>query len=643
MKEKNESIIYLFKSYLVDKKSKDFNLDTEALKKGILIDEKASKEIKKIAIDIWGSDGYILNQSFHKSLDTVLNNDDEDLILEQVVHYFTTYGFKSLGIYSEDTIYIPMEELQVPELKEDIKLINITPITKTELKSKLWELVTSCISLSKTTIEEVINLSEYLDVTKDNIDKITNRELKVALYDKLCIIPKNNIEFLRYLVYKFTGKTLLIKDEETLHLLNYSDKIQVLKLINAYKDLYGLKPLSEIFNRFKKIFLSLKTADYLIDDVDDIYGKKDEEIELNKIINKISKLSKKNHVPLKMNDLDNFIIWYKNNKDKENYLKLLENKLKNENIWRIIKLRNYVSYINGKMEERGYRIRNNKTWVTNKSVDFEFDNNIIILLDKLIINKMKPHVENKKVYLDKDINIVLPQSEKQFVGNIPCLSSVEIKKDDILVGIHWYNLPNESVDLDLKAISSYYTIGWDANYKESDKIIFSGDITDAPYPNGASEYLYFSKSIDFDILSIKVNNYNRCFEDVAFEIIVARKSKDKLTSNYIVDPNDIIIRIPGNIIEKNKIETSIGIIVIDDESIKMVFTNYVTSNKISATENEVEETLRTYIYLNSIIRSNLRYYLNKAGATIVDDRHNADIDLSVENLNKNSIIDLLKD
>ena len=155
--------------------------------------------------------------------------------------------------------------------------------------------------------------------------------------------------------------------------------------------------------------------------------------------------------------------------------------------------------------------------------------------------------------------------------------------------------------------------------------------------------LYFSKSIDFDILSIKVNNYNRCFEDVAFEIIVARKSKDKLTSNYIVDPNDIIIRIPGNIIEKNKIETSIGIIVIDDESIKMVFTNYVTSNKISATENEVEETLRTYIYLNSIIRSNLRYYLNKAGATIVDDRHNADIDLSVENLNKNSIIDLLKD
>ena len=557
MKEQNESIMYLFKSYLVVKKNEKFDLDSDALKKGIAINSKAPKEIKDLAISAWGTDGYILNQAFHKSLDTVVNTRDEDLVLQQIFHYFTTYGFKSIGIYSENTIYIPKEKLEVPDLKEDFKLINITQITKEELKGKLWDLITSSMPLSKTTIKDILNLSECLNITKNNIDKVTNRELKIALYDKLDLIPKNNIDFLRYLVYKITGNTLLIKDRETFRLLSFSDKIEVLRIMNAYKKLYGLEPLSEIFNRYKTLFLSLKTEDYLIDDVDDIYGKKDEEIELNKIINRISKLSKKHHIPFKVNDLDNFICWYKNNKDKDNFLKLLENKLKKENIWRVIKLRNYVNNVNGKMEERVFKIRNNRTWVTTKNVDFEFNKNIISVFDKLIISKMKPHIANKKVYLDKDINIVLPQSEKQFVGNLPCLSSIEIKKEDVLFGIHWFNLPYESVDLDLKAVSSYYTIGWDADYKKDAKIIFSGDITDAPYPDGASEYLYFSKDIDFDILSIKVNNYNMCLDDVPFEIIIAKKPKEKIISNYIVDPNDIIVRIPGNIIERNKIETSI--------------------------------------------------------------------------------------
>ena len=42
------------------------------------------------------------------------------------------------------------------------------------------------------------------------------------------------------------------------------------------------------------------------------------------------------------------------------------------------------------------------------------------------------------------------------------------------------------------------------------------------------------------------------------------------------------------------------------------------------------------------MRNNLRYYLDKVGAIIVDDKHDADIDLSATYLKKNSIIDLLK-
>ena len=60
-----------------------------------------------------------------------------------------------------------------------------------------------------------------------------------------------------------------------------SEKSVALKLLNNYKELYGLDKLSEIFNRYKKIFLSLKTSSN--DDLNNRkYELKYEEIELNK-------------------------------------------------------------------------------------------------------------------------------------------------------------------------------------------------------------------------------------------------------------------------------------------------------------------------------------------------------------------------
>src|SRR5947207_3076003 len=53
------------------------------------------------------------NSSFHKSWQKVRDADIEQLVLEQVIHYLTTYGFEELGIYNEESVYIP--NIMVPE------------------------------------------------------------------------------------------------------------------------------------------------------------------------------------------------------------------------------------------------------------------------------------------------------------------------------------------------------------------------------------------------------------------------------------------------------------------------------------------------------------------------------------------------
>ena len=645
---REEIILYLFKAYLVDKKDNIFIPNIEALKKGILINQNCNKKIIDLAIKLWGKDGYILNQTFHKSIDTVINTSTEDLIIEQIIHYFTTYGFESLGIYDKDRVYIPKEKLEVPELNNEFTFINIKSITKAELSNKLWNIVTSSIALSKKSINCIINLSDYLEINSDNIDKINNREIKVALYEKLKIVPKNNIEFLRYLIYILTNKTILIKDKKTIEYLEKSNKSKALKLIKKYNDLYSLIPLAEIFNRFKPLFLALKTENsfYFNEKNEKIMAKNNvltrEQKELNKIINKISKLSKRYHKPFKINNLDRFVVWYKDNVDKENYMDLLNVSLNKESIWRIIKLRNYVSLINSDINERLYKIRNGKSWVTRKNQKVKIDKETINMFDEIIIKKLESNVLSKRIYLDNNVDLALPQSEKQFVGNIPFSSCIEIDKDNLLIGIHWFNVKDERVDLDLKIISNEYSIGWDCNYKEDDKLVFTGDMTDAPYPNGASEYIYIDKKIGNGTFSLKVNNFTRDVDKITYDIIIAKKSKKELAENYIVDPNDIIIKIPNNTIEIGQAEHALGNIIIRDKKIKIVFSDLSTSNKRTACNTDIEEILREYLVCENNTKCKLKDYLKKSGAIITHNRKNIDLDLGINSLNKDSIINLLK-
>lgn len=611
----------------------------QLLKNGILISSNCPKYIIDLACSLWGKDGYLLNQTFHKSLGTVVNSTREELVIQQILHYITTYGLEALGKYDEKFVYIPNEKLEVPELENDIKLIRIEGITADTLKEKLWLLCASAIPLSKDSIESIIELSDYLEVYPDNIETIKNKELKAFFYKKLDLVPEKADEFMRYLIYCLINQTLLIKDKATLQALEDCKKDQALHLIKRYIEEYDIKSLAEVFNRFKPLFLSLKTRIEITREED--LKKFATEIELNAIINKISHLSKKYHKPFKTNELDTFINWCIENNNTKDFEEVLTQKLEQAGIWRVIKLRNYLEHKKINSSNQVYKIRNGKAWIEKENKSCEYDlTPVFSLLDDMIVNKLKSNVTGKKILLDNNIDLKIPTSEKQFVGNIPFGSTLSLEKDNLLFGIHWFNVNKARVDLDLKLISNEYSIGWDAEYNETDKLIHSGDVTDAPYPNGASEYVYVDKEIGNTMFSLKINNYTEGVDNIEYEIIIAKGDKEALCNNYIVDPNDILIKIPNNKIELGQLEHTIGSIVIDKDKIKLIFTDLSTANRITASNSELEDVLRQFTLEESECCCNLKTYLEKAGAIIVNN-NDCDIDLSINGLTKESIITLL--
>ena len=231
-----------------------------------------------------------LNSSFHKSWQKIKDASMLQLVMEQLIHYFTTYGFASLGIYNEESVYIPNEKLEIPETDIDgINIVVIHGYAKEEIKEKVIDLLKTGIALHEDTIKDIVDLSKHVGIGQENINDIKNKEVKTALCDHLKIFPEDPVEFLRYIIYKATGRTLLIKDMATIEGIKESDDLGVVTtLFKKYQDKYGLQRLAAIFYRFKPIFLALKT-----------------QISLGPTINKIRKLANKYHKPMKIDYLNN--------------------------------------------------------------------------------------------------------------------------------------------------------------------------------------------------------------------------------------------------------------------------------------------------------------------------------------------------
>ena len=666
---KQQSVLKLFKGYIGEKTGK---IRQEALQYGLLIPESASDEVYAEAIALYGKDAKKWNETFHKSWNKVASAPIEQLVYEQIIHYLTTYGFEELGIFSHDSVYLPQERLEIPELDEDIELISIHPYTEEEVSEKLMTLLTSGIALSKDTISCLTDLAELIDINR--FEEIKNREARIALCDAFAIVPEDPDEFLRYIIYKATGNALKIQDKETIgHLKLYSRK-ELLELFQRYlreNEGDATKRLASIFYRNKKLFLAMKTsaedrkspASILLHQFRNRPEETEEIRQLNHLINRIRKLANEYHRPLPINKLDRLTSPSTQINDEE-----LEQALSSITVFREIRILNGLSYALSGNPSIVYKIRNGRSYATErKTLDqdaYELIRKRHELVQKHLIGRLKETLAGKTVRLSKGFTYKAPTSEKQFVGNFPCASSYEVKRDsNVLFGIHWTNLERElpdassddnqnRVDLDLHTQNLEVSFGWNSAYRSDDAdVYYSGDMTDAPLPRGATELFYVGQNVDSTFM-LTINKYTFNPEKIPYEVILA-KTKTRITpkqlnENYLVDPNEIVLTVPMEMAATESM-MRLGFVYIFGDTIKVVFDSF-SSSRLNVSRNDDPVFANTFKYLTASQESSLSLteLLKECGAVIIEspleenetELPETDYDLRLNHLTKETIIRL---
>lgn len=582
----------------------------------------ANAEIFKIIEDIVGISGEKANAAFHKSWAKIKNTPTETLVIQQILHYITTYGYQNMNIFSHETIYIPTEKLELPELNTDLPIVSIKAITKDDLLAKISKLG-SGIALQEQTLKHIMTIIEENKYDKSFVEAIANRELKAKLYDYYGIVPTEPVEFLRHLVSKLTDESLLIKNDYLIDKIKESNGKFLDELI---KD--APSNLASIFYRYKPLFLAMK------------------KISKNKtFFNRLRKDAIKMHKPLPIDYLNSITQQIK--ADTLDLAKL-ENRLKKATIFRKIRLVHSLNYRANPAKSILFKIRNGKGFVTQyEAVNLPATKLAYDLVMSSIVEHIKPKVKNKTIYIPNNIEYALPASEKQFTGFLPSGTYATLS-DNMVIGNHWVNIVNEGIeqqiDLDLSLIGISGKTGWDGEYKtDNNQILFSGDLTDAPIPLGASELFYIDKNLNEPKI-LMLNYYNFMKGNKVDTIIML--AQDKITSfekHYLIDPNKMILSTTVNISQPQNI---LGLIHKVDGELRFYFNNLSLGLSITSSNNEHSLMAQEY-FLKSLENSiSFKEILSAAGAIIVKDRPTDSeteyLDLSPNALDKNSFLDLLQ-
>jgi hypothetical protein len=534
--------------------------------------------------------GNDLNKTFHKSWQKIKESSRAELFFEQINHYISTYGSNF-----QNEIYIPNEVLNVPDLKLNFKVIKA--YTEEEMQEKCLSILRSGIALKEETIDDLLNILhndlEYDFTGKENI---RNKEAVIKIADRYDIYPENPVEFFRYVIYKTTLTTLLIKNDELINLIKESSFNPTYLFEN-----FGLEKLAEIFNRFKPLFLAYKKR-------------------APKTINKISKLSKTYHQPLITNPLN----------DATNTL--LEvgdfHWLENATPFALFKA---LSACHSRMYGQDtfvYRIRNGKSWVKRGQDTYVNKLNYEFILDYL---KLKYDLSGKKFYFPENVEFALPTSEKMFVGNIP--TGTRFYGEQLAVGIYWEDAWG-GFDLDLSGLNVAGKIGWNSAYNQDNgQLMYSGDMTSAP--KGAVEYLYADKGLITPTLVM--NNVYYGDANCGYKIVIG--TGDQISRDYMMDPNKVFAEAKCSSVQK---QTVLGMLLPKDGKQCFVLLNFGAGQSHVSGNSEVSVMATRALYQQWYEAFSFNHLVEELGATITSHKNEADFDFSLESLEKDSFIKIFK-
>jgi hypothetical protein len=589
------------------------------IKNGYILDPSIPPESDLLdAIErVVGLSGDKANAAFHKSWSVVQSASTESLISQQIIHYITTYGFERLGIYQKDAVYIPHEILNLPNIQDDIPLVAIKAMDASEILKKIINLGKD-VALAQETLNDIMTIIKFNKYDDSFIEEINNRELKALLHDYYSIVPSDPIDFLRYIISKLTDESLLIKNNNLIcKIKNSNGKFLDILLKDAPDN------LASIFFRFKPLFLAMKS------------------ISNNKaFFNQLRKKANKLHAPMAEDYLNSITSQIKH---KKLNFDVFSQKLEKATIFRKIRLAYALNYRLSSKDSIVYRIRNGTGWAKefdwNENCKQDTQQALDLVLDSIAKN-IGRNVNGKTFYIPENIHYALPASEKQFTGHLPTGSWVSVP-EDLIVGINWVNNEKRRIDLDLSLIGVSGKIGWDGGYKsENCDILFSGDMTDAQPPHGATELFYIKEGVS-EAKILLVNYFNYLADNpVECKIMAAHETPENFCGNYMVDVSNIIST--ANILISKK-QNVIGLIININSENRVYFANVSIGSSITSSKNANSMHVRNYLIGHTVNSISLRQILTMAGAVVVNTIPEREfINLSPELLSKETLIDLIK-
>ncbi|PWN69015.1 hypothetical protein C1631_013170 [Chryseobacterium phosphatilyticum] len=534
--------------------------------------------------------GNDLNKTFHKSWKKIKNSTRVELLVEQINHYFSTYGS-----HFQDEIYIPDEVLNVPGMKLTFKVIKA--YSPEEMTEKSLSLLQSGIALKEETIDDLFYiLTEELEYKFTGKENIRNKEAVVKIADLFQIYPENPVEFLRYVIFKTTATSLLIKNKELIENIKLS-KFDPSDLFETF----GLEKLAGIFNRFKPLFLAYKNRS-------------------TKTINKISKLSKIYHQPLVSNPLNDATSTLLTESD----LHWLEHATP----FALFKALSACYQRMYGQDTFVYRIRNGKSWVKKgKNTDVN-EMNYDFILSYL---QSRFNLSGKKFYFPENVEFGLPSSEKMFVGNIP--TGTRFSGEKLAVGIYWENAWGAN-DLDLSGLNIIGKTGWNAAYNQGNgNLMYSGDMTSAP--NGAVEYLYANQGLNTPTLIM--NNVYSGTSECEYKIVVGKG--DDISREYMMNPNNLFAEVKCKSVQR---QTILGMLLPKGEKQCFVLLNFGAGHSHVSGSSKIAAMATEALYQQWYECMSFNGLIKELGATVTHERTDADFDFSLETLEKDSFIRIFK-
>jgi len=427
------------------------------------------------------------------------NDSIGELLLKQILHYHETYGGYGEGYF----------DLKCGSRENVARLNYVKGITVAELAVKVRSLLTANAPIANDDIPKIKELMEYYAIEMD-VNDIVNNEARIALFDRVKDTFTSGDDVVRYIIHTLLGNTLLIKDKTT---------IRGIKTICQGGSFFSHIPLrfmlrheaalARVFNRHKPLILALKGDQ-----------------EMNKIVNRIGRKSKRLHVPVRESIQKTFIA--KALADKEFKMREVLKKVSLRDKFKFLNLLEW-KYVGSSVDI--FKIRNGKMHVAeNRKVYKKADIDRVKAGILKSIKKDLKFLKGKKILLDPEVDYGLPISRKQVLGRLPHGTQVTSTKKEISSGMYWENEWG-SRDLDLSAIDDNgRRVGWGhSSGYDSGYIVYSGDVTNAS--TGAFEFMTSKKAkyaLFTNIFSGEVGS--------EMEIVVGEKTKhdDRWMDNCIL-------------------------------------------------------------------------------------------------------------